>query len=210
MVLADDPNRKAQVPQLYGVLDLPSVSCARQPAVPSSWPCRARPQECRRTHTIRRCRPCLLGKPRHTSAWIVPSWARHVRAKLADWRGLLTENVQDGRTLLRHVLAGPIRFTPAGRQFLFEGLAAMEKLLAGAVATEMASPPGLEPGHEGGLRPFPCLQARGRESTRPGAGCRGADASANAESDPEGKRARRRIRTSSVHAFELLESARTF
>ena len=70
---------------------------------------------------------------------------RQARSKHADWRGLLTRSVQDGRTLLRQVLAGAVRFTPEGDQFRFEGLAAMEKLLAGSVATEMASPPGTAP-----------------------------------------------------------------
>ena len=35
-----------------------------------------------------------------------------LRAKLADWRGLLTRNVETGRDVLRALLVGPLRFTP--------------------------------------------------------------------------------------------------
>jgi hypothetical protein len=57
---------------------------------------------------------------------------RDVRAKLGDWRGLLTRDTQDGRRLLREVLDGPIRFTPADdRAFHFNGCAALGRLLAG-------------------------------------------------------------------------------
>lgn len=35
-----------------------------------------------------------------------------LRTKLADWRGLLQRNVEEGRTVLRTLLVGPLRFTP--------------------------------------------------------------------------------------------------
>jgi hypothetical protein len=43
---------------------------------------------------------------------------RRVRAKLADWRGLLTRNVESGREVLRALLVEPLRFEPVidGRQ----------------------------------------------------------------------------------------------
>jgi DNA invertase Pin-like site-specific DNA recombinase len=69
---------------------------------------------------------------------------RHVRAKLADWRRLLTDNVQDGRTLLRHVLTGPFRFMPEDGRYRFEGEAALGRLLEGSAgqSTLLASPRG--------------------------------------------------------------------
>jgi hypothetical protein len=47
------------------------------------------------------------------------------------WRALLTARVADGRQLLREVLAGPLRFTPEGRTYRFEGEAAIGRLRAG-------------------------------------------------------------------------------
>src|SRR5689334_5063810 len=35
-----------------------------------------------------------------------------LRAKLADWRGLFTRNVESGRDVLRVLLAGPLRSMP--------------------------------------------------------------------------------------------------
>jgi DNA invertase Pin-like site-specific DNA recombinase len=64
-----------------------------------------------------------------------------VREKLATWRALLTREVSDGRELLRQVLARPLRFTPDGRSYRFEGEAAIGRLLAGTAgsATSVAS-----------------------------------------------------------------------
>ena len=69
-----------------------------------------------------------------------------VRERLTAWRALLTEQVEDGRELLRQVLAGPLRFTPEGSRYRFEGEAAIGRLLSGTVglATNVASPPGTE------------------------------------------------------------------
>ena len=73
---------------------------------------------------------------------------RLVRGKLTHWRGLLTAHVQSGRTLLREILLGPIRFRPmeqAGRRgYTFRGEVGLATLLAGVVdvSMTMASPGG--------------------------------------------------------------------
>ena len=48
---------------------------------------------------------------------------REIRRHISRWRQLLTarEHVQDTRAALREMLAGPIRFTPDGRTYRFEG-----------------------------------------------------------------------------------------
>ena len=63
------------------------------------------------------------------------------------WRALLTKRVEDGRQLLREVLAGPLRFTADGKTYRFEGEAAIGRMLAGmvGVAPFVASPTGFEP-----------------------------------------------------------------
>jgi hypothetical protein len=62
---------------------------------------------------------------------------RRLRAKLEDWRGLLTRNVTEGRAVLRTLLVGPLRFTPIEeerrRGYGFEGLIALDRLLSGVV-----------------------------------------------------------------------------
>ncbi len=67
---------------------------------------------------------------------------RTVRGHLTRWRTLLTTHVQDGRQLLREVLAEPLRFTPEGRTYRFEGEAAIGRLLSGTAGlpTFVASP----------------------------------------------------------------------
>jgi hypothetical protein len=67
-----------------------------------------------------------------------------VHKAAARWRAMLTTHVEDGRQLLREVLAGPLRFAPEGRMYSFEGEAAFGPLLEGmvGVACEVASPPG--------------------------------------------------------------------
>jgi hypothetical protein len=67
------------------------------------------------------------------------------REKLSSWRSLLTRNVQDGRELLRQVLAGPIRFTPEGRIYRFDGRARLGQLMAGVATPFVASLTGFEP-----------------------------------------------------------------
>jgi hypothetical protein len=73
---------------------------------------------------------------------------RRLRAKLSDWRGLLTRNVATARTVLRTLLVGPIRFSPVvedrKRGYAFEGTIALDRLIAGIIdlPTKMASPTG--------------------------------------------------------------------
>jgi hypothetical protein len=52
-----------------------------------------------------------------------------------------------GRQLLREVLAGPLKFTPHGRTYRFEGEAAIGRAIAGmtGLATFVVRPEGLEP-----------------------------------------------------------------
>ena len=65
-----------------------------------------------------------------------------VRQELTQWRSLLTANVADGRQLLREVLVGPVRFTPDGDAYRFEGEAAIGRLFMGSaeLAPFLASP----------------------------------------------------------------------
>ena len=80
-----------------------------------------------------------------------------LRAKLADWRGLLQRNIQEARAVLRGLLIGPLRFTPVNderrRGYAFRGTIALDRLLAGVVdlPTVVASPTGL--GKLGGRLP---------------------------------------------------------
>jgi site-specific DNA recombinase len=77
---------------------------------------------------------------------------RQVRRHIGEWRGLLsTKHVQDGRQLLREILAGPLRFTPEGRTYRFEGDAALGGMFAGiaSVATFMVAVRGIEPRFDG-------------------------------------------------------------
>jgi hypothetical protein len=69
-----------------------------------------------------------------------------VRAKVADWRGLLHRNVAEARAVLRTLLIGPLRFTPVKeerrRGYAFAGALALDRMLAGVVdlPTVVASP----------------------------------------------------------------------
>ncbi len=56
---------------------------------------------------------------------------RTVRQQVTQWRSLLTSNVGAGRQLLREALVGPLRFTPEGDVYRFEGEAAIGRLLSG-------------------------------------------------------------------------------
>ena len=70
-----------------------------------------------------------------------------VKEKVAGWRTLLSKSIEDGRQVLREVLVGPLRFTPEGRTYRFEGEAAIGQIVAGMVGlpTVVASPTGFEP-----------------------------------------------------------------
>ncbi len=74
---------------------------------------------------------------------------RDVRAYATRWRELLAgTDAQDGRRLLREVLDGPLRFTPEGRTYRFDGCFAAGRALAGiaGLPTLEVGPPGIEPG----------------------------------------------------------------
>ena len=78
----------------------------------------------------------------------VSALEQRLRVKLADWRGLLTRNVETGRDVLRTLLMGPLRFTPViderRRGYAFRGAVALDRLIAGVVdlPTKVASPTG--------------------------------------------------------------------
>jgi site-specific DNA recombinase len=80
----------------------------------------------------------------------VSALEQRLRAKLADWRGLLTRNVETGRVVLRTLLIGPLRFTPVmeeqRRGYAFRGAIALDRLIAGVVdlPTKVASPTGFD------------------------------------------------------------------
>jgi site-specific DNA recombinase len=102
---------------------------------------RARQQ--RRDELIRSMRPAM---PSSTADRRTICTA--VRQRLTDWRALLTRNVQDGRSLLRQVLSGPLRFTPENGSYRLEGQASFGALLTGIglpPPTMLASPTGFEP-----------------------------------------------------------------
>jgi site-specific DNA recombinase len=72
---------------------------------------------------------------------------RQVRERLTRWTSMLTGHVEEGRALFREMLVGPIKFTPEGDHYRFEGVAAMDRLFAGVagVTPFVASPTGFEP-----------------------------------------------------------------
>jgi site-specific DNA recombinase len=82
-----------------------------------------------------------------------PVLEQRLRAKLADWRRLLTENVETGREVLQTLLVGPLRFTlvleARRRGYAFHGAIALDRLVSGVIElktlTGVASPTGFEP-----------------------------------------------------------------
>lgn len=83
-------------------------------------------------------------------------WPRieaQARRRLQEWRSLLTDQIPQGRQLLRLLLGGRrLRFTPlAGRRrgYRFEGEALIGTLFGEVVEVmKLASPPGFEPGFQ--------------------------------------------------------------
>jgi hypothetical protein len=82
---------------------------------------------------------------------VVRDLEQRLRAKLADWRGLLARNVDSGRDVLKALLVGPLRFTPIvdarHRAYMFEGSISLQKLVSGVIElpktlTGVASPTG--------------------------------------------------------------------
>ena len=77
---------------------------------------------------------------------------RNVRGYLDGWRALLSKKqVQDGRQLLREMLAGPLTFTPQGRTYRFQGDVTLTGMFAGmaGVATYLVAVRGFEPRSRG-------------------------------------------------------------
>ncbi len=95
----------------------------------------------------------------------VEALEHRLRAKLADWRGLLERNVAEARKVLRGLLIGPLRFTPIAegrrRGYGFEGTIALDRLLAGVVElpTLVASPAGTADGWQLPVRGYSDLKA---------------------------------------------------
>jgi hypothetical protein len=60
-----------------------------------------------------------------------------LRAKLADWRRLLAQNIESAREVLRLLLAEPLRFTPISdaqrRAYAFNAPIALDRLLSGVI-----------------------------------------------------------------------------
>ena len=72
--------------------------------------------------------------------------------RLDEWRGLLvTRRATHGRQLLRELLAGPLRFTPDGRVYRFEGEASFGAVFSGGteIPTNMVPVRGFEPRFQG-------------------------------------------------------------
>lgn len=62
----------------------------------------------------------------------VKTIARHVRARLAEWRELVTSGKSDkGREFMRRAMVGPWKLTPRGKEYVFEGSVAIARLVAG-------------------------------------------------------------------------------
>ena len=93
----------------------------------------------------------LVGSRTIAAPMAGPALEQRLRAKLLDWRGLVTRNVESGRDVLRALLVGPLRFTPVleerRRGYTFTGTIALDRLIAGVVElpTKMASPEGIAP-----------------------------------------------------------------
>ena len=62
-----------------------------------------------------------------------------MQTQVANWRALLTDSVEDGRTLLREVLSSPLVFTPEADGYRFRASVATGELIAGAVSAEMGA-----------------------------------------------------------------------
>jgi len=75
---------------------------------------------------------------------------REVQEQVANWRGLLTGSVRDGRQLLREALEKPFRFERDGESYKFSALVATGRLIEGVIGRCagqrcVASPTGVVP-----------------------------------------------------------------
>ena len=95
----------------------------------------------------------LAAQPRIAAPMVAGDLEQRLRVKLADWRELLTRNVESGREVLQALLVSPLRFTPIvearRRAYAFEGSIGLARLVSGVIElptlTRMASPTGFEP-----------------------------------------------------------------
>jgi hypothetical protein len=82
-----------------------------------------------------------------------------LRAQLADWRGLLTRNVESGREVLKTLLAEPFKFTPEidarGRRYRFTGAIALDRVVAGVIDLKTCDRVPSPAGTAHGWRPMP-------------------------------------------------------
>ena len=76
---------------------------------------------------------------------------QQVRRHVDGRRAPLTKHTSDGRQLLREVLAGPLRFTPEGRTYRFEGELAVGRMLSemAGLTTSLVAVRGIEPRFDG-------------------------------------------------------------
>jgi len=77
----------------------------------------------------------------------LPRLEQDLRAKLADWRGLLSRNVTQARQALRSLVPERLTFTPKNeggeRFYVFEGMAVLDRFLAGiALPKALVAPRG--------------------------------------------------------------------
>jgi hypothetical protein len=81
-----------------------------------------------------------MARPRIVAPSVSGELEARLRAKLTDWRGLLTRDVASGRDVLRALLVEPFRFTPviepARRGYHFTGLVGLDRLVRGVITLE--------------------------------------------------------------------------
>jgi hypothetical protein len=71
---------------------------------------------------------------------------RELETRMQDWRGVLRRQPVHARQILKKLLVGPLKFTPKGDHYEFEGEASFSKFLAGfPIAFSVASLTGFEP-----------------------------------------------------------------
>ena len=71
---------------------------------------------------------------------------KDLRARLADWQGLLQRHVPQARQILKKLLVGRLVFTPNKQGCTFRGESPVDRILAGLCITKaVVSPTGFEP-----------------------------------------------------------------
>jgi hypothetical protein len=68
---------------------------------------------------------------------------QRIREKVADWRGLLTRNVESGRDALKALLVDPLMFYPevsgARKAYRFRGAIALDRLVEGVIDPQIGA-----------------------------------------------------------------------